>query len=74
MINLQTVTKLKMGMTREEVVKVIGEPDDKGGTSRKYPTPRIYKYEDLELWFEPNKNGKLIALWDSKIHKYVDWA
>ncbi len=77
MINLQTVTQLKMGMTRQEVVAAIGEPDDKGFTNRherQNNCPSIWKYEDLELWFESHKNGKLIRLWDSRIHKFVDWS
>jgi hypothetical protein len=47
-------------MTREEVVAALGPPDDVGVTSRKYPTPAIYKYGAIELHFEPWKNGKLI--------------
>ncbi len=50
---------INLGMTREEVVAVLGEPDDKGGTSRKYKTPRIYRYGGMEFWFEPWKSGGL---------------
>jgi hypothetical protein len=77
MINLQTITCLKMGMTRDEVISVIGKPDTMGFTNRyerKNDCPSVWKYEDLELWFESNKNGKLIRLWDSRINKFIDWA
>lgn len=65
------VAKLRQGMNREEVVSAIGEPEDKGGTSRKYKTPSVYKYGDLQLWFEPWKSGKLFAIWRESIHRYV---
>lgn len=49
-------------MTRDELVKSLGEPDDKGGVSRKYPTPSVYKYGEIEFWFEPYKDGRLLAI------------
>ena len=51
---------LSKGMTRTEVVTVLGEPDNTGGTSRKYRTPCIYVYGDIELTFESWKEGKLV--------------
>jgi hypothetical protein len=47
-------------MSREEIVAVLGQPDDVGVTSRKYRTPAIYKYGEIELHFESWKSGKLI--------------
>jgi hypothetical protein len=52
--------KIHKGMSREEVIKTLGQPDQQGCTSRKYKTPSIYKYGNLELWFEPWKDGKLV--------------
>jgi len=54
------LTKAKIGMTRAEVVEVLGEPDDMSIGTRKYPTPMIYKYGKVELHFEPWKAGKLV--------------
>jgi hypothetical protein len=53
---------IELGMTREEVVAILGEPQMAGGTSRKYPVPSIYVYPTQELVFEPWKNGSLIKI------------
>ena len=50
-------------MTREEVVAVLGPPDDVAGTSRKRKTPNIYKYGKIELYFEPWKAGRLTMVY-----------
>jgi hypothetical protein len=57
---MSIVDRISIGMTREEVVEALGPPDDVGGTSRKYRTPSIYKYGDIELHFEPWKSGRLV--------------
>ena len=55
----EILRKIHIGMTREEVVAALGKPDDTGGTSRKYRTPSIYKYGDIELFFDSWKTGRL---------------
>jgi len=52
--------KLRVGMSREEVLALLGPPDDVGGTSRKYREPAIFKYGQVELHFEPGKDGRLL--------------
>lgn len=51
------ISPIQLGCTRAELITILGEPDDVGGTSRKYPTPAIWKYGDLEFHFEQD------ALW-----------
>ena len=53
----QDAAKDVFGSTREELVRFLGQPDDVGGTSRKYKTPSVYKYDDLEFFFEPWQAG-----------------
>lgn len=53
-------TKLRIGMTRAEVISIFGEPELKGGTSRKYRTPCVFRYGRTEFLFEPWKSGGLL--------------
>jgi len=61
------LSKIKLGMTREEVVAILGEPDAKGGSTRKYPTPSVFKYGDVEIHFQGWKKGTLTFVWDEKM-------
>jgi hypothetical protein len=45
---------VRLGMTREQLRQILGDPAATGGTSRKYRVPSILKYGDLEFLFEPN--------------------
>jgi len=40
-------------MTRQEVKTISGEPDDKGGTSKKQRLSLIWKFYDMEFHFGP---------------------
>lgn len=53
------ICPLRLGMTRAELKAVIGEPDDVGGTSRRWRTPAIYKYAELEFHFGLGPQGLL---------------
>lgn len=57
LIETGSIEPLYFGMSRDELERVFGSPEQKGGTSRKYKTPSIYKYRDLEFFFEPWKQG-----------------
>lgn len=59
----QDVAKDIFGMTREEIVEYLGEPDMVGCVSRKYKTPSCYQFSDLELFFEKHKDGRLHTLY-----------
>jgi hypothetical protein len=61
------VEKLKIGMKREEVVALFGEPDMKGATSRKYPTPSVFRYGLIEFHFAPWKNGGLVFVQEVRL-------
>lgn len=60
-----------LGMTREELVDTLGEPDAKGVTSRKYPTPSVFKYDQVEFHFLPWKNGTCTMVFDNSTHKVL---
>jgi len=53
---------IRLGCTREELRGVLGEPDDRGGTSRKYPEPVIWRYGKLEFHFDDREGGGGLAL------------
>jgi hypothetical protein len=57
---MRVVERVRVGMSREEVLALLGPPDDVGGTSRKYRTPSVFKYGQIELHFEPWKDGRLL--------------
>lgn len=57
------ICPLRLGMSRDELKAVLGEPDDVGGTSRKWRTPAIFKYADVEFHFGPGPQGTLILIY-----------
>ena len=57
---MDVIRRIRIGMTRDEVIEALGPPDDAGCTSRKYRTPAIFKYSEIELHFEPWKNVTLV--------------
>lgn len=56
------VRHLKPGMTREELVALWGEPDEKGYTAQKCKEPSVFKYGPVEVTFN-HANGRLIYVW-----------
>jgi len=64
----EILRKVRKGMSREDVKEALGEPEAEGGTSRKYKTPSIYKYGNIQLFFEPYKAGKLLTIWHEPSH------
>ena len=48
---------IRLGMTRNQVRAVLGEPDDVGGTSRKYKIPCCWKYGDVEFFWPPARSA-----------------
>lgn len=50
-------SKIRVGMTRSELLALLGPSDEEGGTSRKYSHPSIYKYGDVQFVFPPCRNA-----------------
>ena len=46
-------------MSRDELKAVLGQPDDVSTTSRRWHTPAIYKYGDVEFHFGSGPEGTL---------------
>ena len=53
------ICPVRLGMTRDELKAVLGEPDDVSTTSRKHRTPGILMYNNVEFHFESGAAGKL---------------
>jgi hypothetical protein len=53
---------IPLGITREELKDRLGEPNDLGGTSRKYKTPCVYKYNGVQFFFGPRANDTLVMI------------
>lgn len=50
-------------MSRDELKAALGEPDDVGGTSRRWRTPAIFKYADVEFHFGLGPQGRLTLIY-----------
>ena len=53
------ICPVRLGMTRDELKAILGEPDAISYTVGKTLTPSILRYEELEFHFEQGQNGKL---------------
>jgi hypothetical protein len=60
MIELSDFAKLRIGMSRSEIISRFGEPDLKGGTSRKHQTPCVFRYGRIEFCFGLRKDEGLL--------------
>ncbi len=63
MTTMGIIDKLHKGMTREAVVSVLGTPDDVSCLSGRDRPPGIYKYGEIELYFEPGTAGRLYMVY-----------
>jgi len=55
----EIVEKVRLGMTRSEIKRILGEPHGVSIGSRKYPRPCIWKYNEVELHFDYPESGGL---------------
>jgi len=60
------ICPLALGMTRAELKAALGEPDDVGGTSRRWRTPAIYRYADVEFHFDQGPQGTLALIYQER--------
>lgn len=68
--------ELQVGLTSQEVVALLGEPQAKGGTSRRYRHPCIYKYGCLEVWFSRKTPFEVVGIFierDFERTKFEFW-
>ncbi len=56
------ICPIRLGMSRDEVRAVFGEPDDVGGTSRKRRMPGIWVYGGLEFHVDHAAGDKLFLI------------
>ncbi len=56
--------------SREEIISSLGQPDEVGGTSRKYKHPSVYKYANTEYHFD-SKSGKCFLIMCADTHKVI---
>ena len=61
------IAPLRLGATRAEVHRLLGEPDDTGGTSRRQRLPLIWRYGEVEFHFEPGGNGGLWLIYRESV-------
>jgi hypothetical protein len=54
---------VKLGISREELRVLLGEPDDTGAVSRNRSTPAIWKYGPLEFHFGPRPSDSLSLIY-----------
>lgn len=57
-----------LGLTRYQLVELLGEADAVSIGTRKYPTPSIYKYGDIGYYFGPYKDSKLFMVFEESTH------
>ncbi len=63
--------RVRLGMSRSELHDLLGRPDQEGGTSRKYRTPSIYKYGDVQFVF-PGAKSAADGESQGLLYAYVD--
>lgn len=62
------IKSLEVGLTRQAMLDIMGEPDSVGVTSRKYRVPSIFKYGPYQIFFVDSKGNRDGFL--TNIHQY----
>lgn len=63
--------KRLIGKTRQEVVTIMGEPDDKSVGSRKHRIPLIYLYGKYEVAFGNGEKDGCVYVMNSETHSFI---
>lgn len=66
------ISPIRLGCAREEIRALFGEPDAVGGATRKYRTPGIWKYGELEFHFGPKSTDALCLIYSETPEGVVD--
>jgi len=66
------ISPVRLGLTREKIKALFGEPDAVGGTSRKYRTPSVWKYGELEFHFDSRSTDVLWLIYSETPEGHVD--
>jgi len=57
------ICPIRLGISRDQLRAIFGEPDDVGGTSRKRRDPRIWVYDGLEFHFDHTVGYELCLIY-----------
>jgi hypothetical protein len=57
------ICPVRLGMSRDALRRLFGEPDDTSTGSRKHPSPAIWKYSNLEFHFGPRADDFLSLIY-----------
>ncbi len=60
--NLIEQQRICLGITRAELVAVLGKPHDKSTTTRSIREPLIWKYADIEFHWLPKSDGLWLVM------------
>jgi len=66
------ISPVRLGCSREDIRKHFGEPDAVGSATRKYRTPGVWKFGDLEFHFGPRSTDTLWLIYSETPDGVVD--
>jgi hypothetical protein len=65
------ICPVRLGMSRDEVRAVFGQPDDVGGTGKR-GAPAIWVYAGLEFHFDPTAGDELFLIYRDSAEGVVE--
>ncbi len=63
-----TWVDIPLGITREQLIELLGEPHDISCPTKRNKIPVIYKYNEIEYHFLRGKDGTLVLIFDNATH------
>lgn len=58
------ICPVRLGMTRDELRQILGEPEDVGATSTRQKLPLIWRYGTTEFHFGPSRTSGLQMIFE----------